>query len=76
MPSTPPPGQDTATGTDRDAKYDEPGYEDVSLGQAVDRDQQLADDLAQRHGDDEAAASAEFDEKSAGSPARERQRNS
>jgi len=73
MPSTPPPGQDTATGTDPDAKYSEPGYEDVSLGQAVDRDQQLADALSERHGGDEEAASAEFDEKSAGAPARERQ---
>jgi hypothetical protein len=73
MPSTPPPGQDTATGTDPDAKYTQPGYEDVSLGQAVDRDQELADRLLEEHDGDVEAAETEFEEKSAGAPARKSQ---
>ena len=32
---TPRPGTDTATGTDPEAKWEQPGYEDKSLGQAV-----------------------------------------
>lgn len=76
MPSTPPPGQDTATGTDPDAKYTEPGYEDVSLGQAVERDQELADELVEEHGGDTDAAAADFEEQSAGAPARDRQQGS
>lgn len=38
-------GSDTPTGTDPDAAYTEPGYQDVSFGQAVERDRQLAEDL-------------------------------
>ena len=36
-------GTDTPTGTDPDATWSEPGYEDKSLGQAVDQDADLAD---------------------------------
>jgi len=71
-PRIPAAGQDTPTGTDPDAKYDEPGYEDKSFGQAVDQDQQLADRLA-RDADDEAEAAERFESESAGAPARERQ---
>lgn len=73
-PDTPPPGQDTATGTDPDAKYDEPGYQDKSFGQAVQQDQELADRLDDESNDD-SEASEKFDEESAGAPARERQGN-
>ena len=71
-PSTPPAGQDTPTGTDPDAKYDEPGYEDKSFGQAVGQDQELADRIEQETGDDSEAAER-FEEESAGAPARDRQ---
>ena len=71
-PRSTPPGEDTPTGTDPDAKYDEPGYEDKSFGQAVDQDQELADRLARESGDDDEAA-ARFESESAGAPARERQ---
>lgn len=63
------PGQDTATGTDADAKYDEPGYEDKSFGQAVNADQELAEEVKD-HDDPE----AEFEERSAGAPAIARQK--
>ncbi len=63
------PGEDTPTGTDPDAKYDRPGYEDKSFGQAVDADQALADEVADH--DDPAA---EFEERSAGAPAIARQK--
>jgi len=66
------PGQDTATGTDPDAKYAEPGYEDKSFGQAVDQDQELVDELVSEEGDTE-KAEQRFEEESAGAPARERQ---
>jgi len=68
-----PHGTDTPTGTDPDAKWSEPGYEDKSLGQAVDQDQQLAEDLLEQTGGDEAEAERRFEEESAGAPARERQ---
>ncbi|MDQ2677582.1 MAG: hypothetical protein M3Y51_02470 [Actinomycetota bacterium] len=71
-PSTPPAGQDTATGTDPDAKYDEPGYEDKSFGQAVAEDQELADTIDRQTGDDD-EATERFEEESSGAPARERQ---
>ncbi len=61
------PGQDTATGTDPDAKYEQPGYEDKSLGQAVNADQDLADDLVEETGDLE-EAEKRFNEESAGAP--------
>ena len=45
MANEPTPGTDTPTGTDPDAKYTEPGYQDKSIGQAGNQDQELADDL-------------------------------
>jgi hypothetical protein len=66
------PGEDTATGTDPDAKYAEPGYEDKSFGQAVNDDQELADEIAEEEPDDD-AASERFNRESAGAPAIERQ---
>lgn len=68
-----PHGTDTPTGTDPDAKWSEPGYEDKSLGQAVDQDQKLAEQLVEETGGDEAEAERRFEEESAGAPARERQ---
>ena len=67
------PGQDTATGTDPDAKYAEPGYQDKSFGQAVDQDQDLVDELISEEGGDTGAAEQRFEEEAAGAPARERQ---
>lgn len=64
---------DTPTGTDPDAEYDEPGYEDKSLGQAVSQDEQLAEDLLEETGGDEEEAERRFEEQSAGRPARERE---
>jgi len=66
-------GTDTPTGTDPDAKWSEPGYEDKSLGQAVDQDQELAEELLEETGGDAAEAERRFEEESAGAPARERQ---
>jgi len=63
---------DTATGTDPDAKYEQPGYEDKSFGQAVDQDQEMADRLLAETGDEEEAA-RRFDHESAGAPVRQRQ---
>jgi hypothetical protein len=65
---------DTPTGTDPDAKYEQPGYEDKSFGQAVDQDQDLADELLEETGGDVDEASRRFDEESAGAPVIERQR--
>jgi hypothetical protein len=66
-------GRDTATGTDPNAKYERPGYEDKSLGQAVNADMDLADSLvAQEHGD-MARAEQRFAQESAGAPALRRQ---
>src|SRR5918911_3661667 len=45
-------GTDTATGTDPNAKYREPGYQDKSLGQAVNQDAELADRLMAETGGD------------------------
>jgi hypothetical protein len=67
------PGQDTATGTDPDAKYDLPGYEDKSLGQAVNQDEQLVDELLEETGVDVEEAERRFAQESAGSPAIVRQ---
>jgi hypothetical protein len=72
-PSTQPPGRDTPTGTDPDAKYDQPGYEDKSLGQAVNQDQDLADRLVEETDGDLDEAEKRFEDESAGAPARERQ---
>ena len=68
-----PSGTDTPTGTDPDARYDVPGYEDKSFGQAVDQDRQLADRLMAETDGDEGEASSRFDEEATGAPARERQ---
>lgn len=68
-----PPGRDTPTGTDPDAEYDRPGYEDKSLGQAVKQDQELVDQLVEEEGGDEAAAAERFDEESHGAAALHRQ---
>ena len=68
-----PPGTDTPTGTDPDAKYDEPGYEDKSIGQATQQDEQLVDELLEETGGDVDEASERFESESAGAPARERQ---
>ena len=73
-PKTPEPGTDTATGTDPDAKYDQPGYEDKSLGQAVNADQELVEKIAAEESDPE-AAEERFNEESAGAPAIERQQS-
>jgi hypothetical protein len=70
------PGQDTPTGTDPDAKYEQPGYEDKSLGQAVNQDQELVDELLEETDGDEAAAAERFEEESAGAPALKEQRDS
>jgi hypothetical protein len=48
-------GADTPTGTDPDEVYEEPGYQDVSLGQAVNRDAELVDRLAAETDDVEEA---------------------
>jgi hypothetical protein len=72
--NSPGPGRDTPTGTDPDAKYEQPGYEDKSLGQAVDQDRDLVDELAEAHPGDPDAAEKEFAERSAGAPTLARQR--
>ncbi len=70
-----PPGTDTPTGTDPDAKYEQPGYEDKSLGQAVEQDRQLAEELLDETDGDEEAAEERFDEEAAGAPALQRQQD-
>jgi hypothetical protein len=72
-PSKPARGEDTATGTDPDAKYEQPGYEDKSLGQAGNQDQELVDDLLEETGGDTDEAERRFERESAGAPARDRQ---
>jgi hypothetical protein len=74
--NTPRPGQDTATGTDPDAKYAQPGYEDKSLGQAVEQDEELVDQLLEEEGGDTSKAEERFEEESAGSPTLKRQHDS
>jgi hypothetical protein len=66
-------GRDTATGTDPDAKYEQPGFEDKSLGQAVNQDTELAERIAEEEGGDTERAQARFAEESAGSPTLKRQ---
>jgi len=68
-----PHGTDTPTGTDPDAKWEGPGYEDKSLGQAVEQDQELAEELLEESGGDEAEAERRFEQESHGAPARDRQ---
>jgi hypothetical protein len=70
-----PRGYDTPTGTDPSAKYSGPGYEDKSLGQAVNSDQKLVDELVEEAGGDLAEAESRFKERSAGAPALTRQEN-
>jgi hypothetical protein len=52
-----------------DAKYEHPGYEDKSFGQAVKADQDLAEEVKD-HDDPE----SEFGKRSAGQPAIARQK--
>lgn len=66
-------GQDTPTGTDPEARYTEPGYQDKSFGQAVDQDQELVDELLDETDGDTEAAEDEFQDRSAGAPAGGRQ---
>jgi hypothetical protein len=66
-------GYDTPTGTDPGAKWRGPGYEDKSLGQAVDQDRALVDDLVEESGGDLAEAERRFQVESAGAPALARQ---
>jgi transcription elongation factor len=67
------PGEDTATGTDPEAKYDTPGYEDKSFGQAVNHDQDLVEELLEETDGDVGEAERRFADESAGSPALARQ---
>jgi hypothetical protein len=67
-------GRDTATGTDPNAKWSVPGFEDKSLGQAVNQDADLVDRLVEETGGDLDAAEARLNEESAGAPALHRQR--
>lgn len=68
-----PHGTDTPTGTDPDAEYDKPGFEDKSLGQAVGQDEELVDELLEETDGDVDEASRRFEDESQGAPARERQ---
>jgi hypothetical protein len=66
-------GRDTATGTDPDAKYEQPGFEDKSLGQAVNQDMELVDELVEQEDGDLSRAEERFQRESAGSPVLKRQ---
>jgi hypothetical protein len=70
--SRPPKGRDTPTGTDPDADYSGPGYEDTSFGQAVEEDRELAERL-EHDTDDDAEAERRFEREATGAPARQRQ---
>ena len=72
-PTEQPDGKDTATGTDPDAKYEQPGYEDKSFGQAVNQDQELVDELVEETGGDTEEAAERFEDESAGAPTIRRQ---
>lgn len=67
-------GYDAPTGTDPDAKYDWPGYEDKSFGQAVNQDMETAERLLEETGGDVDEAAIRFRSVSAGAPALERQK--
>ena len=69
------PAHETATGTDPQAKYTEPGYQDKSLGQAVNQDQHLVDRLVEETHGDLGAAEARFRTESAGAPVLDRQQD-
>jgi hypothetical protein len=73
QPGEPGPGRDTATGTDPNAKYESPGYEDKSFGQAVNQDQELVEELLEDSGGDVEEAERRFRHESAGAPAIEHQ---
>ena len=60
--------RDTATGADPDAKYEQPGYEDKSFGQAVGQDQDLVDELLEETDGDVGEAEDRFADESAGAP--------
>jgi hypothetical protein len=66
-------GHDTPTGTDPEAKWSGPGFEDKSLGQAVDADAHLVEQLVEETHGDLDAAEARFEDESAGAPALARQ---
>jgi hypothetical protein len=66
-------GQDTPTGTDPEAKYETPGYEDKSFGQAGNQDQELVDQLVEDADGDLDEAAERFEKQSAGAPALARQ---
>lgn len=68
------PGRDTATGTDPEALYVEPGYHDKSFGQAVDQDAALVAKIVEEEGDDLEHAEERYERESIGAPARRRQR--
>lgn len=68
MADDPHRSDDTTTGADPDAEYDRPGYEDVSLGQAAERDAQLAEELV-ADTDDVTEAEQRFAEEATGAPA-------
>jgi hypothetical protein len=77
MPTPEQPQQfnrDTPTGTDPDAKYEGPGFEDKSFGQAVKQDQELVDQLMDETEGDEAEAERRFATSATGAPAIDRQR--
>jgi hypothetical protein len=66
-------GYDTPTGTDPEAKWAEPGYQDKSLGQAVEQDRGLVERLVDESEGDLELAEARFRAESAGAPALRRQ---
>ena len=68
-----PAGTDTPTGTDPEAEYEQPGYEDKSIGQAVDQDRRLAEELLVETGGDVEAAEERFEDEAAGAPTLARQ---
>jgi hypothetical protein len=72
-PTGPAVGRDTPTGTDAAAKYEQPGYEDKSMGQAVSDDFELVDRLVDEESGDLSSAERRFEHESAGAPALERQ---
>jgi hypothetical protein len=59
---------DTPTGTDPNAKYTAAGFEDKSIGQAVNQDAELAERLLAESDGDTAEAERRFQEESAGAP--------
>jgi len=72
-PNAVPVGQDTATGTDPNARYEQPGYEDVSFGQATARDADLVDRLLAEEAGDKASAEERFQKEAVGAPTLARQ---